>query len=36
VVGRIENERCLLDLRTVPPADDETLAVAVLAAHRSV
>jgi L-seryl-tRNA(Ser) seleniumtransferase len=32
VVGRIQNERCLLDLRTVAPADDETVVAAVLAA----
>jgi L-seryl-tRNA(Ser) seleniumtransferase len=31
VVGRIENGRCLLDLRTVAPDDDEVLAAAVLA-----
>ncbi|MCV7288823.1 L-seryl-tRNA(Sec) selenium transferase [Mycolicibacterium wolinskyi] len=31
VVGRLENGRCLLDLRTVPEADDDTLAHAVLA-----
>jgi L-seryl-tRNA(Ser) seleniumtransferase len=32
VVGRIEGGRLLLDLRTVPPAADEQLAVVVLAA----
>ena len=32
VVGRVENDRCLLDLRTVDPADDGLLASAVLAA----
>ena len=32
VVGRIEGGRLLLDLRAVAPADDERLAVAVLAA----
>jgi L-seryl-tRNA(Ser) seleniumtransferase len=32
VVGRVENDRCLLDLRTVDPADDEVLASAVIAA----
>jgi len=32
VVGRVENDRCLLDLRTVAPADDEILVTAVLAA----
>jgi L-seryl-tRNA(Ser) seleniumtransferase len=31
VVGRIENGRCLLDLRTVAPEDDEALAAAVRA-----
>ncbi|OBA87097.1 L-seryl-tRNA(Sec) selenium transferase [Mycobacteriaceae bacterium 1482268.1] len=31
VVGRIENGRCLLDLRTVAPSDDDALASAVLA-----
>ncbi|BBX63916.1 L-seryl-tRNA(Sec) selenium transferase [Mycobacterium saskatchewanense] len=31
VVGRLEAGRCLLDLRTVPPEDDELLAEAVLA-----
>jgi L-seryl-tRNA(Ser) seleniumtransferase len=31
VVGRLEAGRCLLDLRTVPPEDDELLAVAVRA-----
>ncbi len=34
VVGRIERGRCLLDLRTVDPADDTRLAGAVLAACR--
>ncbi|MFJ8196743.1 L-seryl-tRNA(Sec) selenium transferase [Streptomyces sp. NPDC096152] len=29
VVGRLEAGRCLLDLRTVPPEDDERLATAV-------
>ncbi|MFF8942083.1 L-seryl-tRNA(Sec) selenium transferase [Streptomyces sp. NPDC014864] len=29
VVGRLEAGRCLLDLRTVPPGDDERLATAV-------
>jgi L-seryl-tRNA(Ser) seleniumtransferase len=32
VVGRIEAGRLLLDLRAVPPADDEALAAAVIAA----
>jgi L-seryl-tRNA(Ser) seleniumtransferase len=32
VVGRIERGRLLLDLRAVPPAEDERLAAAVLAA----
>jgi L-seryl-tRNA(Ser) seleniumtransferase len=31
VVGRIENGRCLLDLRTVPPCRDQDLIEAVLA-----
>jgi L-seryl-tRNA(Ser) seleniumtransferase len=31
VVGRVENDRCLLDLRTVAPEDDDVLAAAVLA-----
>ncbi|WP_406813756.1 L-seryl-tRNA(Sec) selenium transferase [Mycobacterium sp. M23085] len=31
VVGRLEGGRCLLDLRTVPPEDDELLAAAVRA-----
>jgi len=30
VVGRIENDRCLLDLRTVAPPDDAILASVVL------
>jgi L-seryl-tRNA(Ser) seleniumtransferase len=29
VVGRVERGRCLLDLRTVPPEDDDRLATAV-------
>jgi len=29
VVGRLEAGRCLLDLRTVAPAEDELLATAV-------
>jgi len=32
VVGRIEQDRCLLDLRTVDPAEDAALLAAVLAA----
>jgi L-seryl-tRNA(Sec) selenium transferase len=31
VVGRLEGGRCLLDLRTVPPEDDELLVAAVQA-----
>jgi L-seryl-tRNA(Ser) seleniumtransferase len=31
VVGRLENGRCLLDLRTVAPHDDQALVAAVLA-----
>jgi L-seryl-tRNA(Ser) seleniumtransferase len=32
VVGRVEADRCLLDLRTVDPADDNRLVEAVLTA----
>ena len=32
VVGRMEDGRLLLDLRAVPPGDDEQLAAAVIAA----
>jgi len=32
VVGRVQDGRCLLDLRTVTPADDDTVRAAVLAA----
>lgn len=35
VVGRVEGDRCLLDLRTVATADDGALVDAVLAAVRS-
>jgi L-seryl-tRNA(Ser) seleniumtransferase len=35
VVGRTGDSRCLLDLRTVPEADEEALIAAVLAAHGS-
>ena len=31
VVGRVERDRCLLDLRCIPPADDDRLREAVLA-----
>lgn len=31
VLGRVERDRCLLDLRALPPADDERLLAAVLA-----
>jgi L-seryl-tRNA(Ser) seleniumtransferase len=31
VVGRLETGRCLLDLRTVAPEDDELLSAAVRA-----
>ncbi len=31
VVGRVERDRCLLDLRCIPPADDDRLRDAVLA-----
>jgi L-seryl-tRNA(Ser) seleniumtransferase len=34
VVSRAENDRCLLDLRTVAPVDDETVVTAVLEASR--
>jgi L-seryl-tRNA(Ser) seleniumtransferase len=34
VVGRLDRGRCLLDLRTVDPADDRSLAAAVEAAAR--
>jgi len=34
VVGRIEGGRLLLDLRAVPPAEDERLAAAIIAAAR--
>ncbi|HEX3588641.1 MAG TPA: L-seryl-tRNA(Sec) selenium transferase [Pseudonocardiaceae bacterium] len=33
VVGRVEDDRCLLDLRTVDPADDERLVEALVAVH---
>ncbi|MFF7975990.1 L-seryl-tRNA(Sec) selenium transferase [Streptomyces sp. NPDC007905] len=36
VVGRLEAGRCLLDLRAVPPEDDERLAEAVRAARQAV
>jgi L-seryl-tRNA(Ser) seleniumtransferase len=32
VVGRVENDRCLLDLRTVNPAEDPTVLAAVRSA----
>lgn len=35
VVGRVERDRCLLDLRALPPADDGRLGDAVLAVWRS-
>ncbi|MGB9378318.1 MAG: L-seryl-tRNA(Sec) selenium transferase, partial [Mycobacteriales bacterium] len=34
VVGRIEDDRCLLDLRTVPAEQDETLRDAILACAK--
>ncbi|TDD88495.1 L-seryl-tRNA(Sec) selenium transferase [Actinomadura darangshiensis] len=34
VMGRVEDGRCLLDLRSVPPGQDEALAGAVRAAAR--
>jgi L-seryl-tRNA(Ser) seleniumtransferase len=36
VVGRVEDGRCLLDLRTVPPADDQRLVEAVWTAAGAV
>jgi len=33
VVGRVENARCLLDLRTVPASQDELVTAAVIAAN---
>ncbi|HEX8497494.1 MAG TPA: L-seryl-tRNA(Sec) selenium transferase [Actinomycetales bacterium] len=36
VVGRVERGRCLLDLRSVPPADDGLLAEAVTAVSASI
>ena len=33
VVGRVENDRCLLDLRTVSPTDDDRLTSCVLTVH---
>jgi L-seryl-tRNA(Ser) seleniumtransferase len=35
VVGRVERGRCLLDLRTVDPDDDDRLAAAVLAVRQA-
>jgi L-seryl-tRNA(Ser) seleniumtransferase len=35
VIGRAENARCLLDLRTVVADDDELVMASVLAAHRT-
>lgn len=35
VVGRIEKDRCLLDLRCIPEQDDQRLAQAVLAVGRA-
>ena len=32
VVGRVERDRCLLDLRCIAPADDDVLVRAVVAA----
>jgi L-seryl-tRNA(Ser) seleniumtransferase len=31
VVGRVEDGRCLLDLRTVAPEEDEAILAAILA-----
>lgn len=36
VVGRVEDGRCLLDLRSVAPADDDDLAAAVRTAVRAL
>jgi L-seryl-tRNA(Ser) seleniumtransferase len=36
VVGRIEDGRCLLDLRTVSPDEDDTVLAALLAVHATV
>ncbi|MGW4601612.1 L-seryl-tRNA(Sec) selenium transferase, partial [Streptomyces sp. NPDC004457] len=36
VLGRLETGRCLLDLRAVPPRDDDRLAEAVRAARPAV
>jgi L-seryl-tRNA(Ser) seleniumtransferase len=36
VIGRAEGGRVLLDLRSVPPGDDDTLAAAVIAAAAGV
>lgn len=35
VIGRLHRDRLLLDLRTVPEADDQALCTAVLAAHTT-
>src|SRR4051794_2799083 len=35
IVGRVERDRCLLDLRCVPADDDDRIRDAVLASHRS-
>jgi L-seryl-tRNA(Ser) seleniumtransferase len=35
VVGRVEDSRCLLDLRTVAEADDDAVVAAVIAAGRA-
>ena len=35
VIGRLHRDRLLLDLRTVPEADDQALRTAVLAAHAT-
>jgi L-seryl-tRNA(Ser) seleniumtransferase len=36
VVGRIDRDRCLLDLRCVPPSRDSDLCAAVLAVDRAM
>ena len=35
VVGRLDKGRLLLDLRSVDPADDDTLVAAILTAARA-
>ncbi len=35
VLGRVERNRCLLDLRSLAPQDDDALSSALIAAHQS-